>query len=63
MPKSNKPGRRRTRQRRSSVSIGGVSQSAFAGYATTGNQQKPGTKPQKSADNAEQDDSKPSEEK
>lgn len=43
MPTSKKPGTRRVGKRRS-VSIGGVSQSAFAGYATTGQQQNPGSK-------------------
>ncbi len=35
MADAKKPGVRRISKRRSSVSIGGMSQSAFAGYATT----------------------------
>jgi len=54
MPTSKKPGTRRVRKRRTSVSIGGVSQSAFAGYATTGGQQQPASDAQSSDVSLEQ---------
>jgi len=59
MPTSKKTGIRRSKKRRATVSLGGVSQSAFAGYAPSSGQPKQPTPEVEPADKKSEEDSAP----